>query len=260
VLDISSHNAPGVTIGSLQGDEPSVVFLGANNLTVGSNNTSTTFAGVIFGGNGALGDSLTKLGSETLDLTGVNAYTGNTRINRGVLQVDGSITSNTFVGRHGTLAGTGTVQGDVTNNGVVSPGDAPGTLTVSSYMQARSGTLLIDIAAGSSGQFSVLNVLGNANLNGVLDPMLLNGFIPEIGESFTFMEYTSLTGAFSRIKNQTFDNGMEHWVVTYQPTFVLLTAAAGPAHVPDQASTLLLLTLGLLDVVTYRHGLVRKQA
>ena len=84
--------------------------------------------------------------------------------------------------------------------------------------------------------------------------MLLNGFIPAIGESFTFMEYTSLTGAFSRIQNQTFDNGMEHWVVTYQPTFALLTAAAGPAHVPDQASTLLLLTASLLGLVTYGGG------
>src|SRR5262249_24057650 len=37
-LDISFHNAPGVTIGSLEGDGN--VFLGANNLTVGSNNLS----------------------------------------------------------------------------------------------------------------------------------------------------------------------------------------------------------------------------
>ena len=48
-LDISNHNAPSVTIGSLADDTtlPGVVFLGANNLTVGSNNLSTTFHGVI---------------------------------------------------------------------------------------------------------------------------------------------------------------------------------------------------------------------
>ena len=28
------------------------------------------------------------------------------------------------------------------------------------------------------GDFSVLNVLGNANLNGFLEPVLLNGFVP----------------------------------------------------------------------------------
>jgi hypothetical protein len=45
LLDISFHNAPGVTIGSLAGDEGSFVFLGANNLTIGSNNLSTAFSG-----------------------------------------------------------------------------------------------------------------------------------------------------------------------------------------------------------------------
>jgi hypothetical protein len=37
-LDISGHNAPGVTIGSVKGDEETFVVLGTNNLTVGSNN------------------------------------------------------------------------------------------------------------------------------------------------------------------------------------------------------------------------------
>jgi hypothetical protein len=61
VLDISGHNAPGVTIGSLEGGEgdefSSTVALGANNLTVGSNNLNTTFSGVIQDGgiNGGIG-------------------------------------------------------------------------------------------------------------------------------------------------------------------------------------------------------------
>ena len=135
-LDISPHNAPGVTIGSVEGSGN--VFLGANNLTVGSNNLSTTFSGVIQDGgqNGGVGGSLNKIGSGTLDLTGANTYTGNTNINGGVLKVDGSITSNTFVNQHGTLSGAGTINGSVTNNygGTVSPGDASGsTLTVNSY-------------------------------------------------------------------------------------------------------------------------------
>ncbi len=250
-LDLRFHNAPGVTIGSIEGDANSFVFLGANNLTVGSNNLSTTFAGMIQDGlSFGVGGSLTKIGSGTLDLTGANNYTGNTNINGGVLKVDGSITSNTFVNHGGTLAGDGTINGNVTNNGTVSPGDAPGTLTVASYTQASNGRLLIDIAGASNGQFSVLDVLGNANLNGFLQPVLLNGFAPMIGESFTFLDYASLTGAFSGIQNQVFDNRMERWVVTYQGTDAVLTATK---NVPDQGSTLLLLTLSLLGLVTYRQ-------
>src|SRR6266487_3772220 len=252
-LEISAHAASGVTIGSIEGDGDA--FLGANNLTVGSNNLSTIFSGVIQDGGrgGGVGGLLTKVGTGTLDLTGVNTYTGNTNINGGVLKVDGSITSNTFVNHHSTFAGTGTINGNVTNNngGTVSPGDAPGVLTVvHNYTQTQFATLMIQIAGTSDGQFSVLDVLGNANLNGNLDPVLLNGFVPTISDSFIFLDYASLTGGFSSIQNQVFNNGTERWVVTYQSTYAVLTATK---NVPDQGSTFLLLTLGLLGLVTYRQ-------
>jgi hypothetical protein len=69
-LDISGHNPPGITIGSIQGD--GIVFLGANNLTLGRNNLSTTFSGVIQDGGifGGTGGSITKVGTGTLTLSG----------------------------------------------------------------------------------------------------------------------------------------------------------------------------------------------
>jgi hypothetical protein len=243
------YNRTGVTVGSIEGDGN--IFLGQKNLTIGSNNMSTTFSGVIQDGgqNGGTGGSLTKIGTGTLDLTGANTYTGNTNINSGMLKVDGSITSDTFVHRFATLAGTGAVHGVVTGHGTVSPGDALGTLTVNSYTQPMgSGKLLIDIAGTSAGQFSVLNVLGNTNVNGFLDPVLLDGFTPSIGDQFIFLNYGSLLGAF-RIQNAgIFDNGMERWVVTYQATDAVLTATK---NVPDHGSTLLLLMLSLLGLMTY---------
>jgi len=101
-----------------------------------------------------------------------------------VLKVDGSIASNTFVHPGATLAGAGTINGNASNNNrsTVSPGDSLKTLTVDGYTQ-KFGAFLIDIA----GQFRVLNALGRADPNGYLTPVLLNGFTPEIGDSFTFI-------------------------------------------------------------------------
>ncbi len=278
-LDISFHTSLphhpplAVTIGSIEGDGD--VFLGTNNLTIGSNNLSTEFSGVIQDGgdNGGSGGSLTKIGSGKLDLTGANTYTGNTNVSGGTLKVDGSITSkpivnsgtlkvdgtitnDTLVHQAGTLAGTGVVGGNVTSHGTVSPGDALGTLTVNSYAQIGNGNLLINIAGASPGQFGVLNVLGTANLSGLLNPVLPNGFIPSIGDEFTFLNYASFSGTL-RIRHPAFDNNMERWVVTYQANDAVLTATK---NVPDHGSTFLLLTLGLLGVLTYQQSLLREAA
>jgi hypothetical protein len=130
---------------------------------------------------------------------------------------------------------------------------------VHNYTQAQYATLMIQIAGMSSDQFSVLNVLGNANLNGFLDPMLLNGFVPTIGDSFTFLNYASFTGEFSHIRHQIFGDGMLQWSVIYEDNHAILSV--GPKNtIHDQGSTFLLLMLGLLGLVSYRRQLLCKQS
>ena len=144
ILDISVHSTPGVTIGSLEGT--GMVFLGSNNLSVGSNNSSTTFSGVIQDSG-----SLTKLGTGSLTLTIANTYIGGTTIEDGTFVVNNKHASGTGSGpvqiNGGTLGGGGTVAGPVTigtGNGdgaIISPGNAagePSVLTIQSALTFNS--------------------------------------------------------------------------------------------------------------------------
>ncbi|WP_296345300.1 autotransporter-associated beta strand repeat-containing protein [Reyranella sp.] len=87
VFDISQTTS-GTTITNLTGVAGSTVALGSKTLTVASG----AFDGIIQdGGIGAgSGGSLTKQSTGTLTLTGVNTYTGETRITAGTLALSGS--------------------------------------------------------------------------------------------------------------------------------------------------------------------------
>jgi outer membrane autotransporter protein len=112
VVDFSGTSGPAgnnqVTAGSIEG--AGTYRLGSNQLTVGSNNLSTTVSGTIedggtFGGSGA---SLVKIGNGTLTLSGINTYSGGTAINGGTLAV--SADNNLGAAAGGLAFGGGTLQ------------------------------------------------------------------------------------------------------------------------------------------------------
>jgi len=191
ILDISLHNSPGLTIGSLEGSGS--VRLGANNLTAGANSASTTFSGVMQDGGfgGGTGGSLTKTGTGTLTLSGANTYTGATMVNGGTLLVNGSTSSSSAVtvNSGGTLGGTGLIGGPVTvaSGGNLSPGTSPGILNTGAVTLNSGSNFLIDINGPTVGtDYDQLNVTGTVTLNGGNLVLTIGGTLT-VGEQFTII-------------------------------------------------------------------------
>ena len=121
------------TFGSLAG--AANVALGGSTLSVGSANTSTTYFGTLSGAGG-----LTKLGSGTFTLAGLNSYLGVTTVSAGVIAVDGRIAGSADVGSGATLGGSGLIEGNIGGAGLIAPGNSPGILAVNGQLNATGST------------------------------------------------------------------------------------------------------------------------
>jgi autotransporter-associated beta strand protein len=104
LVDLNGNNQ---TIGSLAGGGSTggTVSLGGNTLTMGTDNTSTSYAGTITGSNG----QLIKTGTGNQTLAAANSYTGATTVSAGTL----TLTANSALG---TAAGGVTVANGATTD------------------------------------------------------------------------------------------------------------------------------------------------
>jgi hypothetical protein len=160
-LDISSHQS-GLSIGSIEGSGN--VLLGANRLTVGTNNISTSFSGVISGTG-----SLAKIGSGILTLQTNHCIADSA----GLILVSGSPIKLDFTGSPDVIA-------SLKVNGVLQP---PGI-----YGGPMSGAPHILLEFRGSGTVSVRSnsTLGNISSRALVqtgDDVMIGGFIVQGPES-----------------------------------------------------------------------------
>jgi outer membrane autotransporter protein len=252
IVDFSNTSGPkgdgNISAGSIAG--AGNYFLGSNQLTVGSNNLSTTVSGVISdcgptgfecsAGSDSTGGGLTKVGSGTLTLTGASTYTGDTNVNEGVLNVTGSLVSAVTVNSGGMLTGTGTIGGlSVGSGGIVAPGNSIGTLRVTGDVSFDEGSIY-QVKANAAGKSGMISATGAASIDG--------GTVQVLAQSGTYARqtrYTILTasgGVDGQFTNVTSNLAFLTPLLSYDPNNVFLTLIrnditfASVAQTPNQSA------------------------
>ena len=162
-----------------------------------TNGKQAALSGVISGPGG-----LVLSGGGTLSLKGANTYSGETRVENGLLlfsNTTGSATGSgdVYVQTSGRFGGKGFISGNIINSGVATPGEAVGTLTIGGNVtQQATATMLMEVDATRS---DLLKVYGNAVLDGKLKTVLLGGLRPAIGSRYKIIDAASVSGQFSTL-------------------------------------------------------------
>lgn len=162
-LDLSAggNRALGLLSGS------GTVALGANTLTLQTGN----FAGTISGTGG-----LDKAGPGALTLSGINTYTGLTRVLMGgTLMANGTIGGSVAVQDNSTLSGSGRINQNVTLTGGVLQATQGQTLTIGGNL-LMDGASRVNVSLGAASTGALVQVAGDLGLNGTLNVADQGGF------------------------------------------------------------------------------------
>jgi len=177
--------------------------------------------------------ALSKLGAGTLYLNGANTYTGGTNINGGVLSVNGSILGPVNIGAAGTLKGSSSINGSVTNSGTLAPGNSIGTTTITGNYTHTAGAVY-QVEANAAGQSDKLNVTGTATLNGGTVSVLAENGRYRMKTDYTILTAGSVVGAFS---NVTSNLAFLTPSLRYDPSNVTLTLTRNSTSFAEVAYT-----------------------
>lgn len=220
--------------------------LGSGTVTIASGAAlNYTNAGAATFSNGlAGGGTFNKLG--TGQLTFANNFTlGTVSLLAGRTRINVVGTTNVLVNPNASLDGTGRIIGNLTNNGLVAPGNSIGTLTVQGNYVHNAGSVL-EIEFDGNGGIDLLAVTGTATINGgTLRFVSLGG---AEGSGGTFLTAAGgLTGTFANVETV---GAQLPLAVIYQPNSGLMAPSvltARPSTFNAQSLAAADTALGFID-------------
>lgn len=207
------------------------IWQGAGDISsggAGAGGAGDTSSGGVFNNTGVLmiannrfmGPAFNNAGAVEKTSTGTTSFVGGYQQTSGVTKLNGGtleLAEGELLLTDGVLTGTGTVKAPLFNHsgGMIAPGnhdDGPpnytaqyGTLIIDGDWQMGSNAgVILDLAVSSElggvagTDFDLLNVTGNAQLNGMLMLAVdVNRFNAVVGDTFPVIRYASQSGAFS---------------------------------------------------------------
>lgn len=196
------------------------------------------------GGGSVFTNGLTKLGTGTLTLGGNNTYSGTTLVTAGTLALNGSVTTPADVQNGALLTGMGTVYNVLTveTGGALSP--TPFSVFHANSLVLNPSSQLI-INADSAGNSSLLDIAGNALLDGILTMDFAAGQYP-IGELFTILNAPGgVSGQFSSTQTT---QGVSYSVIYLPNSVQVVIGNVIPPSPPSPSKCPVNFTLSLAGV------------
>jgi hypothetical protein len=164
-------------------------------------------------------------------------------INQGLVAGGGAGEELVF---EGLVSGAGSFTGSLVFNGGFSPGNSPASVHLDSVAFGANAELTMELGGLIAGtEHDHLDILNTAFLDGVLNVELLGGFAPEDGQMFDLFDGT-LSGEFDDVILPQLDDGLS-WDTGELYTF-------GQISVTPEPATMAMLAIGGLALLRRRRS------
>ena len=273
-ISAGSITAIGSTITSL-----GAITTGPGGITINGTSSLQLNGSTVSGGPISVNGGTVNVATGTVDANVVNS--GTVKADSGMLTFNGSysqtagstvldggeISTTAFLNlTDGTLTGSGTITGDVFNDGVIAPGFSAGAINIAGDLSLGSDSeFVFEIGGVNQGaDYDFVSETGSVRLTlgGFISVTMRNGFLPDPSQSFTVLASNQpLLGQFSNAASgaEIFaTDGVTSFRIFYgtgspfSPNTVVLSSGR-PVPEPGSLGLLTVGTLGILGRRTRRN-------